>query len=89
MAVPYTDEETHPRVRDRPYKSIAAFPISVGESATQVVVTGVLSIDSDQPYAFSDRSVQKLSPVVSPIAQLIGLVLEIQAEKGPHGPGPG
>jgi hypothetical protein len=79
-AVPYTEAETHQRVRGRAYKSIGAFPIMIGDASDRVVI-GVLSLDSTMAYTFSWSTVRKLNPFVSPIAQLIGLALELRDER--------
>lgn len=80
-AVPYTEAESHQRVRGRAYQSIGAFPIMIGDASDRVVI-GVLSIDSTMAYTFSWNTVRKLNPFLSPIAQLIGLALELRDERG-------
>lgn len=76
------DDWNYARLRDRPYKSIAAFPITVGDLAESSTVIAVLTIDSTHPYTFSDKAVRKrLYPFVSPVAQLIGMALAIHEEK--------
>jgi hypothetical protein len=77
-AVAYTGSEPHPRLRDRPYKSVGAFPIAIGEAANNGRIVAVLSLDADQAHVFNGKKVKKLDPFVSPIAQLIGLALELR-----------
>ncbi len=74
-SIPSTDAEKHPRVKERTYKSVGTFPIVVGESGTTGRVIAVLSLDATEPYTFDAGGVKKLSPFLSPIAQLVGLAL--------------
>lgn len=82
VAIPCTDEAGHPRLNDRPYKSVAAFPICVGEAAQGGVIVAVLSVDSTAEYTFDEGNVKKLEPFISPIAQLVGLALELRKQGG-------
>lgn len=83
IAVPCTDNETHPRIQGKNYKSIALFPICVGEPAGDGVIVAVLSIDSTKPYTFEDGDVKQIAPFIMPIAQLVGLALELRKEARP------
>lgn len=79
-AIPCVALEDHPRLQDTAYKSVGLFPIIVGEPASGGVVVAVLSLDSTKEYTFDDQVVKRLNPFVSPIAQLIGLALELRKE---------
>jgi hypothetical protein len=74
-ATPCTSEVKHPRVQGRRYRSLATFPIMVGEPGTTGQVIGILALDATEPYIFDSGAVARLGPVLSPFAQLIGLAL--------------
>lgn len=77
-AVPDTDAVANTRMRGRPYKSIAAFPVFVGARGAGGRVRAVVTLDATVPYVFTDKSIRKLSSFVNPIAQLIGVALVTQ-----------
>jgi hypothetical protein len=66
------------RIRGRAYRSIAAFPVVVQPTEGKGVVTAVVTFDSTNAYTFKRRSVSQVAPFVHPIAQLIGLALELR-----------
>lgn len=74
-AVADTDAFPDRRMRGRPYKSIAAFPVVVGAPGTGGRVRAVLSLDASVPYVFTDKAVDDLASFINPIVQVIGLVL--------------
>lgn len=73
--IPFTSEVKHPRLRGRKYRSMATFPIMVGEPGTTGQQVAVLAMDATEPYVFDPRAVARLGPLLSPMAQLIGLAL--------------
>lgn len=73
--IPFTSEVKHPRVHGRSYTSMGTFPIMVGEPGTTGQVIGILALDATQPYIFDSGAVVRLGPILSPVAQLIGLAL--------------
>lgn len=73
--IPFTSEVKHPRLRGRRYRSMATFPIMVGEPGTTGQQVAVLAMDATEPYVFDPRAVTHLGPFLSPVAQLIGLAL--------------
>lgn len=81
-AVADTDTFPDPRMRGRPYKSIGAFPVIVGPRGAGGRVRAVLSLDASVPHVFTDKSVRNLASLISPISQLIGLILVTQKRKG-------
>lgn len=74
-SVPSTSEAKHPRVQGRKYRSIGTFPIMVGEPGTTGQVIGILAMDATEPYIFDSGAMTRLSPFLSPVAQVIGLAL--------------
>lgn len=73
--IPFTLDVKHPRLRGRTYRSLGTFPIFVGEPGTTGQVVGILALDATEPYVFDEGGVTRLGPLVSPVAQLIGLAL--------------
>lgn len=73
--IPFTSEVKHPRLIGRSYRSMATFPITVGEPGTTGQVIGILALDATEPYILDSGALTRLGPLVSPIAQLIGLAL--------------
>jgi hypothetical protein len=73
--IPFTSEVKHPRLSGRRYRSMATFPIMVGEPGTTGQQLAVLAMDATEPYIFNPRAVAQLGPFLSPVAQLIGLAL--------------
>jgi hypothetical protein len=73
--IPFTSKVKHPRLQGRRYRSMATFPIVVGEPGTAGQTIGVLAMDATEPYVFDPRAVAQLGPFLSPVAQLIGLAL--------------
>lgn len=73
--IPFTSEVKHPRLSGRRYRSMATFPIMVGEPGTTGQQVAVLAMDATEPYVFDPRAVAQLGPFLSPVAQLIGLAL--------------
>jgi hypothetical protein len=54
---------------------MATFPIMVGEPGTTGQAIAVLAMDATEPYVFDPRAIARLGPLLSPMAQLIGLAL--------------
>lgn len=73
--IPFTSGVKHPRLSGRRYRSMATFPIMVGEPGTTAQAIAVLAMDATEPYVFDPRAVAQLGPFLSPVAQLIGLAL--------------
>jgi hypothetical protein len=73
--IPFTSQVKHPRLRGRRYRSMATFPIMVGEPGTTGQAIAVLAMDATEPYVFDPRAIARLGPLLSPMAQLIGLAL--------------
>ena len=73
--IPFTSRVKHPRLRGRTYRSMATFPIMVGEPGTTGQQVAVLAMDATEPYVFDPRAIERLGPLLSPMAQLIGLAL--------------
>lgn len=73
--IPFTSAVKHPRLQERSYKSMATFPIRVGEPGTTGQVIGILALDATEPYIFDPGALKRLGPILSPVAQLIGLAL--------------
>lgn len=73
--IPFTSAVKHPRLAGRSYKSMATFPIRVGEPGTTGQVIGILALDATEPYIFDPGALERLGPILSPVAQLIGLAL--------------
>jgi hypothetical protein len=81
--IPHENPETHDdrRMRGRPYKSIAAYPVIVGERGAGGRIRAVMSIDADVPNLFTKKAVSEMAPFIHPIAQLIGLALVTQERR--------
>jgi hypothetical protein len=73
--IPFTSEVKHPRLQGRRYRSMVTFPIVVGEPGTTGQTVAVLAMDATEPYVFDRGAVAQLGPLLSPLAQLIGLAL--------------
>jgi hypothetical protein len=73
--IPFTSEVKHPRLSGRRYRSMATFPIMVGEPGTTGQQVAVLAMDATEPYVFDLGAVAQLGSFLSPVAQLIGLAL--------------
>lgn len=80
-AVPDTGVLGDERMHDRPYRSIAAFPVVVGATGSGGRVRAILSLDASVAHVFTERSVSGLAAFMSPIAQLIGLILVTQERR--------
>jgi hypothetical protein len=78
--IPFTSEVKHPRLQGRSYQSMGAFPIMVGEPGTTGQVIGILALDATEPYIFDPGAMTRLGPILSPVAQLIGLALVTRTE---------
>lgn len=79
--MPDTAALSDTRMRGRPYKSIAAYPITVGERGAGGKVRAVVSIDADVPNLLTKKVVAEMAPFIHPIAQLIGLALVTQERR--------
>ena len=85
-ALPHTQAEPLFQ-RDPPaYRSSAYFPIFVGAEVPDGReghdnVYAVIALESSEPYRFNERTVTKLEPFVTPIAQLIGLALTLDGRQ--------
>ena len=78
QAFPSTRYLSHSRVQGRAYRSFATFPIRVGgRNADEGKYVGVLAMGANQEYVFTESSVRDFQSLLSPISQLIGLVLAI------------
>lgn len=75
VAVQNTARENHPRVCNRTYRSIGAFPIWLYDGTGSGRVVAILTLDATTPYVLTQHAVDELHPFIDPIAQLIGLVL--------------
>jgi hypothetical protein len=73
--IPFTSTVKHARLQGRRYRSMATFPIVVGEPGTTGQAIAVLGMDATEPYVFDPAAVAQLGPFLSPVAQLIGLAL--------------
>lgn len=73
--IPFTSQVKHPRLQGRRYSSMVTFPIVVGEPGTTGKAIAVLAMDATDPYVFGSGAVTHLGPLLSPVAQLIGLAL--------------
>lgn len=73
--IPFTSEVRHPRLQGRRYRSMVTFPIVVGEPGSSGQTIAVLAMDTTEPYVFDSGAVTHLGPLLSPVAQLIGLAL--------------
>lgn len=82
FCIPFTSAVKHPRVKGRRYRSMATFPILVGEPGSTGQVIGILALDATEPYIFDSGALARLGPLVSPIAQLIGLALVTRTTGG-------
>lgn len=80
-AVADTDALPDRRMRGRPYKSIAAFPVIVGAPGAEGRVRAVLSLDASVPYVFTNHAVAGLASFINPIVQVIGLILVTQEQR--------
>jgi hypothetical protein len=91
-ALPHTQSEQYFQKNPPPFRSAAYFPIFVGTSPIedqngqdqdqdQIRVYAVLAVESSEPYRFDARTVIKLEPFVTPIAQLIGLALTLDGRR--------
>ena len=74
-ALPHTQQESYFQHNPPPYRSVAYFPVCIGTSDDEAVILALLALESSEPYRFEKRTVLKLEPFISPIAQLIGLAL--------------
>ena len=79
--LPHTQSEACFQQDVPPYRSVAYFPIYIGMAEKETVVLGLLAVESSEPYRFDRRTVLRLEPFISPIAQLIGLALSYGDER--------
>ena len=92
-ALTHTQAEPVFQTNPPAYRSTAYFPVLVGAEVPDGRdghgnVYAVVALESSEPYRFDDRTVMKLEPFVTPIAQLIGLALTLDGRRR-HAPAEG